>query len=253
MKQFLIILVGIMAAATMRADGGDAATNEALMTILGNYQAWNSAEFDGKAKIDSAPVSPRVKLYMERGKLIQISVRAPFVGEVFRADVDTDSVLVVNKLAKTYAREPVQRLLEFYPYFIGDVQSLLLGRIIILGAGELDLHNASMVKFESKGKGAGWTVIPPESEGLAALSYCYSVTSGGRTSMLSVQIPSQKIEGTLEYTYGIGLGIGVRVIGKGKPVNAVLDFNSVKWGGSPFDPFVPGAAYTRVPITKIFK
>ena len=42
--------------------------------------------------------------------------------------------------------------------------------------------------------------------------------------MLSVQIPSQKIEGTLEYTYGNGLGIGVRVIGKGKPVNAVLDF-----------------------------
>ncbi len=61
-------------------------------------------------------------------------------------------MLVVNKLAKTYAREPVQRLLEFYPYFIGDVQSLLLGRIIILGAGELDLHNASMVKIESKAK-----------------------------------------------------------------------------------------------------
>ena len=69
---------------------------------------------------------------------------------MFRADVDTDSVLVVNKLAKTYAREPVQRLLEFYPYFIGDVQSLLLGRIIILGAGELDLHNALNGKIRVK-------------------------------------------------------------------------------------------------------
>lgn len=254
MKQFLIILMSIMAAATtVRAAGGDASSNEALMTILGNYQAWKSAEFDGKVKIDSAPISPRVKLYMERGKLIQISVRAPFVGEVFRADVDKDSVMIVNKLSKTFACEPVQRLLEFYPDFIGDVQSLLLGRIIILGAGELDMQNASMVKFKSKGEGEGWTVIPPESEGLAALSYCYSVTPKGRTSMLSVQIPSQKIEGSLEYTYGSGLGIGVRVSGKGKPVNATVDFSSVKWGGQPFAPFVPGAAYRRVPITKIFK
>ena len=115
------------------------------------------------------------------------------------------------------------------------------------------MQNASMVKFKSKGEGEGWTVIPPESEGLAALSYCYSVTPKGRTSMLSVQIPSQKIEGSLEYTYGSGLGIGVRVSGKGKPVNATVDFSSVKWGGQPFAPFVPGAAYRRVPITKIFK
>ncbi|MDE6006141.1 MAG: DUF4292 domain-containing protein [Muribaculaceae bacterium] len=203
--------------------------------IVRSYMPWQSVTFSGKVKTEKLPVSPNVKIFMERDSLIQISVRVPLLGEVGRIDINTRQITAVNKLKRIYAQEPTQKLLEIYPGIFGDIQSLLLARVVVLGQGELRPEYAGIIEVEDDREG-GWMLLPSTEDALLNYSYGYLIGSGGRMRALIANLPG-KFSLELEYSYlNGGMQIAVDADVKGKHTIADIDFNSVKWGGTAFQP-----------------
>lgn len=87
----------------------------AVDSITASWEAWTSVGISGKFRMAGLPLSPSVKIYMVRDSSIFISLRAPLVGEVGRAEIADSTLLVVNKMNKTYVEEPIARALAYYP------------------------------------------------------------------------------------------------------------------------------------------
>lgn len=208
---------------------------EIVNKILNGYTDWKSASFTGKLRTGmlKLPVSPTVKIYMEKGELLQLSVSAPFIGEVGRAEITPSEVLVVNKYKKTYVRESAEAAMSRDRGLLGEVQSLLLGRIVILGKGELSIGLLKDVLFERENNGE-WIVVPDsEGEEASGLQYGYVVNANGRTQVLYGMMQGRTETATLTYDYsGGGMELGLDLQLPKKRIEGQLDFSSVKWGGN---------------------
>ena len=240
-------LICFLLALTMAVPACAQNFNAVINDIIDSYMPWQSAEFSGKLKTDKLPVSPNVKIYMVRDSLLQISVRAPLLGEVGRLNLTHDEVLVVNKMKKIYCQEPAENLFDFFPSFLPVIQSLLLARIMILGSGELGMENSMAVEVDDDGEG-DWLVVPQTEPGAIPFNYGYMVGAGSRTKALVATVPGK---GSLEiqYTY-LNRGMQMQIAldrDKGKKFEAQLDFSSVRWGGSEMVPLKLGN-YTKVSV-----
>lgn len=207
---------------------------EIVNKILNGYTEWQSASFTGKLRTSmlKLPVSPTVKIYMEKGELLQLSVSAPFIGEVGRAEITPSEVLVVNKYKKTYVRESAEAAMSRDRGLLDEVQSLLLGRIVILGKGELNMGLLKDVLFERENNGE-WIVVPNLEGEESALQYGYVVNSNGRTQVLYGMMQGRTETATLTYDYaGGGMELGLDLQLPKKRIEGQLDFSSVKWGGN---------------------
>lgn len=207
---------------------------EIVNKILNGYTEWQSASFTGKLRTSmlKLPVSPTVKIYMEKGELIQLSVSAPFIGEVGRAEITPSEVLVVNKYKKTYVRESAEAAMSRDSGLLDEVQSLLLGRIVILGKGELSMGLLKDVLFERENNGE-WIVVPNREGEESGLQYGYVVNANGRTQVLYGMMQGRTETATLTYDYsggGMELGLDLQLLKK--RIEGQLDFSSVKWGGN---------------------
>lgn len=226
---------------------------EALRTVLANYRPWTCVEFSGKLRMERLPVSPSVRLYMEKGKCIQISARAPLLGEIARAEISQDSVLLVNKANKTYCRESTSRIMNAYPGFLNDVQSLLLGRVIVAGEGELSNANAPDVEFDTS-VASEWLIVPVRQPDFIDAAYGYSIIPNGRTASMMLELPSHDIELDLLYSYrNSGMELEVAFVKGNRQLDATLDFSSVKWGGSKLSPLRLDSKYRRLGIAEFIK
>lgn len=207
---------------------------EIVNKILNGYTEWQSASFTGKLRTSmlKLPVSPTVKIYMEKGELIQLSVSAPFIGEVGRAEITPSEVLVVNKYKKTYVRESTEAAMSRDSGLLDEVQSLLLGRIVILGKGKLSMGLLNDVLFERENNGE-WIVVPNREGEESGLQYGYVVNANGRTQVLYGMMQGRTETATLTYDYaGGGMTLGLDLQLPKKRIEGQLDFSSVKWGGN---------------------
>jgi len=213
--------------------------------IIDSYVPWRSAEFKGKLKADKLPLSPTVKMYMVRDSLLQISVRAPLVGEVGRLNLTREELIIINKLKKVYCEEHTEELQELYPSLLPDIQSLFLGRVAVLGSGELDVENVGTVSVDEDGKG-NWLLVPQTGAGVVPFKYGYLVGPNLRTCALVASIPG-KCSVEILYDYrNQGEQMDVTLDrGDGRQFGAELDFSSVKWGGTEMSPVKLGT-YRRV-------
>ena len=96
-------------------------------SITAGYDSWTEVSMSGKLSSSILPVSPSVKIYMEKGKLVEISVSAFLVGEVARIEVDTKGALIVNKMNDTYTTVSNDRIESVCPGGLEVLQNLLLG------------------------------------------------------------------------------------------------------------------------------
>lgn len=219
----------------------------ALTDIIESYTPWKSAEFEGKLRTDKLPLSPTVRIYMERDSLLQISVRAPFVGEVGRFELTRDSIFVVNRMKKVYAAESTGSLYDTYPSMLSDLQGLLLARVVVLGKGEMSEEHMDAIAVEDDGEG-NWLLIPETDPGAFPFSYGYVVGANARTRALLMTL---KGHGSLELKYSYknrGEQIEITLDRPEKNgFNAELDFSSVKWGGKRMSP-VRVSSYSRVDL-----
>lgn len=231
-KTYALIIALLLGLCQAFADDYMPGTNlqPVVQDIIRSYIPWQSAEFNGKLKSDKLPLSPTVKIYMEHDSLIQMSLRAPILGEVGRLELTTSRITVVNRMKRTYFSESTDNLMEMYPGLIGDIQSILLARVTILGDGQLDNDNAALVEVSQDGNG-NWILVP-QSDGLAGLRYGFVVGGNSRTLALDAII-NGFFELEVLYTYANkSMKMDVNVDAKSKKFDATLDFSSVKWGGS---------------------
>lgn len=226
----LVFSLLLISAALTFAQTPAPSINPLIADIINSYAPWTSAEFNGKIKNDRLPLSPTIKMYMQRDSLIQISLRAPLVGEVARVDVSNSEILIVNKLKRTFCRESADKIKELYPGLIGDLQSLFLARVVVLGSGELGFENFEAVEISDSGEGE-WLLVPTV-EIDSALKYGYLVGANGRNSAL---VASIKDTATFQILYSFpdrGERMQCEVEHGNKKFEVVFDFSSVKWGGT---------------------
>ncbi|MCM1370229.1 MAG: DUF4292 domain-containing protein [Candidatus Amulumruptor caecigallinarius] len=231
------ILRMLLIAAFLFSTGLQLRADDVMRKILDNHTVWNSAEFSGKLKTDKLPVSVTLKIYMLRDSLIQISARAPFVGEVGRLTIGTDSIEIVNKLKKVYCRESMDNLQKVYPALIADLQGVLLARVVKFGSGPLDVVSFSDMTIEP-GNDGQWLITPPlKSDSLFPLNYGYVVSENGRVANLVVSVASKDIVFQIDYSYeNRGEQMDITYAKGKKKTNVKVDFSTVRWGGQEMQP-----------------
>ncbi len=226
----------------------------AISTILPGYTDWETAELSGKLKMKKLPVSPTIKMFMKRGEGIAISVRVTLLGEVGRIEVNKDSIIAINKMKRVYCAESIEGVKYDYPGIISDVQSLLLGRVVVLNSGELNVENSGYMDYKELGSAAGpWQLVYPKGRSeIDEFSYEYTVSSQGLTDKLTLKLSTadKDMALNLDYKYpnsGYDLNIAYTQDDAGK-FDAEVDFDAVKWGANPMSAIELGSKYTRVGI-----
>lgn len=239
------IILALLCVLAFAVPSGARDAGQVTEDIIVSYQPWHSAEFSGKLRSDRLPLSPTVKMYMVRDSLLQISVRAPLIGEVGRLSVTRDEFLAVNKMKRVYCLEPAESLFDIWPTLLSDLQCLFLARVAILGSGELDADNEAIVEIGEDGEG-NWLLLPRTDSGALPFNYGYIVGPGLRTNAMMAAVPG-KGSLAIEYAYrdrGEQMKITLDRNG-GRSFEAELDFSTVRWGGSAMTPVRLGG-YTKV-------
>lgn len=148
---------------------------EIVESLISDYTPWDKVSMSGKMSSPMLPVSVSVKVYMEKDELTVISFSAMLVGEALRVEIDKEGALIVNKMKDTYIRIPADRLDSFCPGGVSAFQNLLLGRISILGEGELNAENMdSTVIYEYDG---ALTLMPIQDLENAPYVYFYRLNN----------------------------------------------------------------------------
>lgn len=232
----LTSVISVQGAELMSAD----ACRELLLESGPEYGEWQRASIKGKLRMDGLPVSPAVRIYMERDSLVVMSCTAPFVGEAVRIELTQDSVLMVNKLKKSYARMPLSSVRKVFPGTLGDLQDFLLGRVVICGHGPLSGEMADGLELYALDSGemadeAGWET-EPSAEGpagwiLAPASvwqpmparYGYILDSDLTPLSMVVEMPDPEDFVRIDYMYdNSGTGYAVETVSGNRRLEALL-------------------------------
>ncbi len=227
---------------------------ELVDSISSAYVDWSSVSISGKLKMEGLPVSPSVKIYMERDSSVLISLRAPFMGEVGRAEIYCDTLLVVNKMKKTFVKEPLSQVLAHYPGTLSDVQNILLARPVIAGLGLLTPEIVEKVEIYQEADGQ-FSLLPVADVALEEFNYGYLVDGMARTAALLV-LPLTKPDTMVSLTYGYGSkGYDLSVVYQSpdKKKGGTLELDFPDWNGSPVQPIKLNDKYTRLDFPDFMK
>lgn len=232
--------------------GKDAA--HIIESISDGYKNWSRAAWSGKLSTDMLPLSATMKVYMEKGKLTLISVRAPFVGEVGRVEIDPGSVLIVNKMKHCYYRRSIADISQMSPDLTEDIQALLLGRMFVVGQGELSKKSADRVSiFPASGEGC-YMILPDVPDYLSQVVYGFStdadnrlatfVAAYGREAVAVEQDdevdpgftfePEVQLQAEIRYRNGKGAVADIQASMHGHTYTATLTADDIEWGGKGF-------------------
>lgn len=226
----------------------------AIDSITASWQEWETVALSGKFKMEGLPLSPSVKIFMVRDSAILISLRAPFVGEVGRAEIVDSTLLVVNKMNKTYVEEPISKALAYYPGGVSDIQDLLLGRVVVPGYGILNSGIAQMVEIYPEDDGTS-TLIATKETAVPGFNYGYIITPGWLTGALMVlPVARPDVAVVLSYEYfEKGYDIDFMYQSDERSHRALLDLGLPDFGAKGFDSIKLGSGYTQLPFDKFIK
>ncbi|MCM1378218.1 MAG: DUF4292 domain-containing protein [Clostridium sp.] len=241
MKRFLtllllnIFLCGLLPAQTVEPLP-DAQKNQILNKVIAGYSDWGRVELNGKLSCELLPMSVTARVYMEKNKLIRLSLRAPLVGEAARIELNNDSLVVANKLNRCYAVIPMAEIKKIYPNPMTDLQNILLGRITIMGKGQLRALSFPDVNVFKMSNGI-YSICPVDELQPDGFFYNYTVTAEG--SMSNIVVISHDSDNLVvaEYEWGRA-GAANIIIGaviNGKEMQVDLDLESPKFGATPME------------------
>lgn len=153
----------------------DGLKKEIINSITSPYYAWNEISMSGKLNSPMLPVMATVKVYMQQDEELIISISAIWVGEAARIEIDRNGALIVNKLKNKYAYIPMSDMERACPGGLGAIQNLLLGRITLLGSGQLSISDSDNIEIYDSNPDL-WLLVPDQElvEG-AMYNYIYAV------------------------------------------------------------------------------
>lgn len=244
--------------------------------ITADYKEWNKASLNCKVKSDMLPIAVSMRVSMERDKNLFVSMRVPLFGEVARVEMTPGHLMLINKKNKTYHELEYDNERALLPY----AQSLLLGRVVVIGVGELTMKNASSCRFYRLGEECddceliptGWAVVPDTfADGL---SYGYTIDTDYRITGVAVSVVRKLIEAMMgntgneivaeeEYVQIADIDIEYKNSGKSTAslsfnfdrykLSAILDCDTPEYGGKLLDPIELTPRYREVSIREVLR
>ena len=231
------------------------------------YDQWEVVSLKGKLRMRGLPVSPSVKIFMQRDSIIDISLSAPFVGEVGRALITPDSIWAVNKMSKTYVSEATPKPSvnrDFYnsPQIslnkgalgISELQNLLLGRFFLPGIDIMnsDLNELIDVYYEEEGR---YNVVPKEIAEIPGVKYGFVVDTYFNP-MILVVIPEGKEDTEIDVFFTPGLKsydlTGVYQDGN-RALEATLELKEPEWKGEAPKEIKIGKGFRKVSFADLMR
>lgn len=224
-------------------------------TIMANYDSeWKELSMQGKLSFTGLPMRVSVKVYMERGKSVILSARAPFLGEVARVEMNQDSIVFINKHSRTYNTQQLAGYTPDPKRYLCDLQDILLGEMAFPGNG----HITQSLATQSQ-----WIVMPGEKVlvypakslqvdgteyGFVMDSTCWQLQS----FVLMIKKPGVVIN--TNYIYGekdwtLGLEISVN----NKKMNGEVELSYPDYSPTPLEFTALGNKYRRVDIKGLLK
>ncbi len=230
------------------------AERKAAAKITAYYDDWKTVTLSGKLHIDGLPISPSAKIYMERGKKLVISLRAPLLGEVGTLEADSEQVTIVNKMNKTYCRENISALVAELPVTISDLQDIFLARIFLPGYGTLSMDNYMYADYYTCDDTEGWFLVPVTQPIEYDVTCAFNAYADGRTSTIYVTTLDKQNQATAEYTYekkSTEIDLTIRYNSKDRKFG--VSVNSTDFGGKPVKAAEISGKYRKVGLKEFFK
>lgn len=247
---FCIVVAGISLA---QEPLGTEERDSLILKITENFPEWETIEISGKLKMNGLPLSPSVKISMEKDSSIFISLRAPFLGEVGRAEVTKDSLLIVNKMKKVYVAEPLEDLMRNYPAGIVDLQNLILGVPVFPGYGPLDIEISDAIDIYKNEEGT--FLLPSDYAALEMADYGYGINENFLLSeLLIIYGEDSPVNIDINYIYDRNkYQMNFLYISETRSIEAALELDYPIYKASPMEPMKIGKGYYRVSFADFMK
>lgn len=176
------------------------------------------------------------------------------MGEVGRLEVYPEYFVAVNKMKKTYVEEPFERLEEFYPGNLGDLQNIFLGYVVLPGFGVLDSEEFELIDIYPDSEGQ-YSLIPIGIAELSQASYGYLLNNDLSTAALliiPVINPTINVMFAFNY-YSKGYDITLDYVEGERGLSASLELDLPKWGGDAIEPIKLNKKYTQLSLDQFMK
>lgn len=217
-------------------------------------EPYEKVTLQGKLKMTGLPVSPSLRIFMQRDSLISISARAPFVGEAIRIDIFTDSLIAINKLNKTYltlsGRDKVRGLSSLK---LNDMQDLLLGRLFIPN------HNLEEEEIDSLleiyHEDTFFNLIPKKEARIEGVTYGIMTDEDFLPMALTV-MPEGGVDTELDVVYSYNLqGYDIQLIFLygDRSMTATLELKQPEWSGESAKSIDTGKKYREVSLSDFLR
>lgn len=233
--------------ATLSAGKAESVVRKVAQT----YKPWQNVSVKGKAKLKGLPIALNLKIYMERGAAVRISLSAPLIGEVGRMELTPDSMLLVNKRSKTYCKQETASYLARLGASITDVQDMLIGRVFLLGSGTLSEGNAPQVEV-SAGAEDTWVLTPKVQPEQAR--YEFVLLSDGKMQAATAATLDERYMAKAIYTYGKeGFDMDLTIKTGSKAVDMTLEMDEPDFEPIALEPIRINPKWTQMSISKWLK
>lgn len=179
---------------------GDISPQQFVKNVSSAYTSWNTADIDGKVKLQGVPLRLSVKINMAKDKYVYAVIRAPFLGEIASAYISGQELTLMNKTNKTYCRKSLKDVGLELPFTVSDVQDILLARVFVAGSGTLSPANSGMcdiVEYDDE----NWYIIPKEELGDTGISYGFNLSPDGKIRLLYAAGDGENTAISAEYRY----------------------------------------------------
>lgn len=221
-----------------------------LPLVTARYNSWSTVRLNGKLKMDGLPIKPSIRISMKHRESVIISIRAPFIGEVGRIQIDNDSALLINKTKNVFCKLPVTGLIPGVDASVGDIQDILLARAFILGVGTMSAYMkngiTAFLQYEN-------CILIPE-EQPSGYEYAFNVGADGKLSEAVFATSDYSTIVHADYNYDKqDTIVKMSVAANGKEVLAELSYDMPEWGAEELSPIELSSKYTEVDIRQFLR
>ena len=197
---------------------------------------------------------------MRRNETISISVRGFFARRGGTHRHRGDTLLAVNKMKRVYCKESLAGIKYDYPDIIGDIQSLLLGRAVVLQSGELSRSQCRFLRFPDLFRQipyipeAAWSLTFPRGRSDEdEFGYEYRINSIGQTEKLTLELShpttnSRSRSITLLTWTKVSTSTYLFTRDFNKKFGALIEFNDIDWEANAPSPVSLNSRFTCVGI-----
>jgi len=230
-------------------------TNESQYAdkVIETYFSWDVLEMEGKINLDGLPLRPTAKIYMQRGNLVCVSIRVPFLGELGRVEIEGENITAINKTRKIYCTESISKLKTDVPFTVNDVQDLLLARVFLIGSGTLSHSNLGMAEVMEYDPD-NWYILPEVQPSELGMNYGFNLDADGRLRLLYASDDNESTTFSAEYSYSRkNTGIDFLFAWGSKQISAGITLGKPDTNATRPTPIALSGKYRRVGISEFLK